>query len=167
MNKGNNLENGNNSPVMPNDTASSSSSSAMPSDPSNPLNPAFLPNIDPSLQQHLAHFALPVGHSGLLPCHHYDSLLLGGLKDRDEREQIKNDPLHPEQRGQDGKVKLRDEEMENINEGGTLGGDMSSTTNSPLFPLTATDLLLLDRATWPPWFAVLAEYLKWYDLGAC
>ncbi|PBK83333.1 hypothetical protein ARMGADRAFT_1089445 [Armillaria gallica] len=53
-NEGNNLENGNNSPITPNDAASSSS--AMPSDPSNPV---FLLNIDPSLQQHLAHFALP------------------------------------------------------------------------------------------------------------
>ncbi len=164
MNEGNNLENGNNSPVTPNDVASLSL--AMPSDPSNPSNPAFLPNIDPSLQQHLAHFALPAGHSGPLLRHHYDSLLLGGPKDGDEREQINDDPLHPEQRGQDGEVELRDEEMENIDKGRTLGGDMSSTTNSPLFPLTATDLPLLDRAMWPPWFVALAEYLEWYNLRA-
>ncbi len=125
-----------------------SSLSAAPNPP--PIeHPAFLKNIDPALQQHLAYFAKPVHATG-------------GLNNCGGWMEDSND--FPQCRGQEGEGEEQrgGPAEKNIDDGEDLGGDM---TNSPPFPLMAADLPLLDRSIWPPWFKDLAEYLKRYDLG--
>lgn len=145
-----------------------SSSSAAPNPP--PIeHPAFLENIDPTLQQHLAHFAKPVHATG-------------GSNDCGGRMEDSNDFLQCREQEGEGEEQRGGPTEKNIDDGedlggnrddrgglteknidnGDLGGDM---TNSPPFPLTAADLLPLDRPIWPPWFKDLAEYLERYDLG--
>ncbi len=125
-------------------------------------------NIDPMLQQHLAHFALP-SQVGPLLQHLYDSLAQGGLNDLDLPRDFEEGPSTNVDKSPSSPPEDLDPSATSTNAIPPPSDLEQVPLNQPLDALVAllflslaSDMVLLDCMTWEPWFLM---YFEGYKLG--